>query len=148
MSNYTSHQQPNNVSQNVSGKAARIANIIALTQKIDLAMRQGVQGDMQPTQKQATSLVGLLEVFMEKDAGDGLPPEIANAHELVRRLRGSGFVLPNKPESRRQRLERRRQEKISEGIRTMVRRSAKSKPKPKRMLRLIYNAVETSRSRH
>lgn len=139
------HLALTSTSQSLSGQAARIAGIVALTQKILRALEQG---DNASVQQRAKPLVGLIEVFMKKDAQKVLPKEVKVAQDLVARLRASGFVLLCKSERRQQRKEQRRQTKLTEVIRTMIRRTKKSKPKPKGKLNLIYTAFESSRTRH
>ena len=134
---------------NLSGTAARFANIVALKRKIDEAFQIG---DREFIQQKAKALVGLLKIYTEKDAGSDLPSEIIEAEALVNQLRTLGYVLPDKRQRKRQRLERRKEEKVSTVtsniVKSMVRRTLKNKPTPKQTPRLIYSAFESSRRTH
>lgn len=133
------------IAQPLSGRAARIANIVTLTHKIEKAFREG---ERELAHHKAKALVRLLEVFRRKHATASLPVEIVEADELVSRLRGSGLILPDRGQRRIDRREKQRQTEIWEGIRTMVRRTAKRKPKPKPKPKLLFTAFESSRRRH
>jgi hypothetical protein len=106
------------------------------------------KGEHELACRKARALAGLLEAFRKKDAAAGLPGEIVAADALTASLLRSGFALPDRRQRRVERRERQRQEKIAEAIRTMVRRTAKSKPKPNGRPRLIYTPFESSRQRH
>lgn len=133
----------------LSGSAARLSNIVTLKSKIDKALQIGDSGLIQ---HRAKALVGLLEVSTNKVTESDLPLEIIEAEALVNHLRTLGYVLPDKRQRKRQKLEGRKEEKVSaitsNIIKSMVRRTIKNKPSPKQTPKLIYSAFESNRRTH
>ncbi|MGZ4963567.1 MAG: hypothetical protein ACXWJB_14235 [Limisphaerales bacterium] len=134
----------------LKGAAARFAAIISLKSEIQRLL---AKQDTDSANRKARVLINLITVFKRKDAANGLPPEIADVDNFVREMASDGLPISTiafeeRKRKRLDRKERKTNEQIRECVQSMVRRTARRQPKPKRSPRLIYTAFETKRASH